>query len=80
MIICYPENTTRVMNAPADWDNTTIPVEGLPIVDAKLEDGTNVMMSVWLPTPDELEMLNNGGRVVLSILGEQHPIVSVEVQ
>ncbi len=40
----------------------------------------NVWQSAWEPTPRELELLNAGGAVVLSIVGGQPPVaLSVEL-
>lgn len=36
------------------------------------------MISVWKPTEQELEMLNKGGYITLTILGTQHPPVMIE--
>lgn len=38
----------------------------------------NVFQSSWEPTPQELELLNNGGRVILSCLAIQ-PFVAINV-
>lgn len=51
---------------------------GLPVLDAELE-GTPVMFTAWEPTPEELDLLNNGGHVRLAILGTQHPPVRLFV-
>jgi hypothetical protein len=40
----------------------------------------NAMVSAWEPTPQQLAMLNAGGRVHLRILGVQHPPVSLWVE
>lgn len=37
----------------------------------------NAMISVWEPTPQELAMLNAGGKICLQILGEVHPPVAL---
>jgi hypothetical protein len=39
----------------------------------------NQMQSVWKPTKEELEVLNNDGFVMLIVVGIQHPPVQVEV-
>ena len=52
---------------------------GLPIRDDRLEDGSPVMISAWEPTPNELAILNAGGRVVLSVIGSAHPPVALTV-
>jgi hypothetical protein len=52
---------------------------GLPIRDEKLEDGSPVMVSAWEPTPQELAILNAGGKVMLSVIGTAHPPVLLHV-
>ena len=57
---------------------------GLPLRDELISctvggDGTPAMVTVWFPTPDELERLNAGAPVHLRVLGEAHPPVIVEV-
>ena len=42
-------------------------------------DGNNVMVSAWQPTPDEMQMLLNGGSIHLHIWGDRHPPVFVGV-
>jgi hypothetical protein len=37
----------------------------------------NSMVSLWEPTPQQLAILNAGGKVALRILGEGHPPVSL---
>jgi hypothetical protein len=39
----------------------------------------NLMTSVWLPTAEELEVLNKGGFVMLRVVGIAHPPVLVDV-
>ncbi|MBO9099988.1 MULTISPECIES: hypothetical protein [unclassified Rhizobium] len=57
---------------------------GLPLRDAVVDCGvggecTPVMMTAWLPTPDELERLNAGAGVILTVHGTMHPPVMIEV-
>ena len=35
--------------------------------------------SAWVPTPEELEALNNGEHIVLCVLGASHPPVMLNV-
>lgn len=42
--------------------------------------GVNGMTSLWEPTPKELETLNAGGAVRLTILGTVHPPVLITTQ
>lgn len=52
---------------------------GLPIKDRMLPDGTRMMLSAWEPTPQELEILNAGGKILLSVMGSVHPPVMLQV-
>jgi hypothetical protein len=38
------------------------------------------MISVWKPTPEELEALNKGYHIALTIMGDVHPPVMMHVQ
>lgn len=45
-----------------------------------VEDGVfQFVVSYWKPTPEELELLNSNGHVVLMVHSGQHPPVNVEV-
>ena len=49
--------------------------DDLPALQTKDDTtGRETVTSVWKPTPEELEILNNGGCVCLSILGGQPPV------
>lgn len=41
---------------------------------------TNTFVSSWEPTPRELERLNAGGRVLLYVMGKEHPPVLIDVE
>lgn len=45
----------------------------LRVVDAIYPDGTKGVISYWMPTPDDLERLNNGGGIYLIVLGAIAP-------
>jgi hypothetical protein len=51
---------------------------GLPVRDEMFGEDP-CMTSAWLPTPAELEALNNGAAVHVKLLGTQHPPILVEV-
>lgn len=72
MLINRIAGATRIMGADQDE------FRNLPIRD-KLIDGVNYMGSSWQPTPDELERLNQGAAVYLTIQGERHPPVILTV-
>ena len=41
-------------------------------------DGVNVMVSAWEPSPEQLKILNAGGKVVLMVIGTVHPPVALD--
>lgn len=51
---------------------------GLPVRDEVI-DGQHQMTTAWEPTPSELEALNNGSSVHVTILGNSHPPIKVGV-
>ena len=77
MIPARINGCTRVLGAPPGWnEQTDRHCAGLPIRDES--DGTvSTMTSAWEPTPAELAVLNNGGKVYLRIVGTGHPPVMV---
>ena len=57
---------------------------GLPLRDELINDavtgeGTPSMVTAWLPTPKELEILNAGGAVHVRLYGTGHPPIMVTV-
>jgi hypothetical protein len=77
MIPVRIKGCTRVLGAPEGWTpDSSGPCVGLAIRDGKAGD-MPVMESAWEPTPAELAVLNNGGRVYLRIVGAGHPPVMV---
>jgi hypothetical protein len=57
---------------------------GLPVRDELVNDSvtgpnTPVMVTAWMPTPDELAALNAGAPVHLRIVGTGHPPVMIGV-
>lgn len=73
MDIVTPKNATRVLAENQDE------YLNLPIVDAPMKNGANVMLSLWRPTPEELQAINDGACVTLGIVGRQHPPVMIFV-
>lgn len=59
---------------------------GLPVKDVVLYDAAAsvrqevpAMLTLWHPTPEDLKKLNEGGGIVLTVLGSAHPPVNMEV-
>lgn len=72
---------TRYLGAPKGWDpNEHGDCCHLSIADIVLPPGLNAMRSRWEPTPAELEILNAGGSIELTVLGHLHPPVWLEVR
>lgn len=70
---------TRVLNAPVGWDKDRDGFCGtLPIRDERTTAG-ETMVSVWLPTQEEIERIQQGAPIYLYIVGTVHPPVSVSV-
>lgn len=51
--------------------------DDLPIRDETLDDGSNLMVSEWRLDEEQLEVLKNGGRIYLGIMGIVHPPVMI---
>jgi hypothetical protein len=57
---------------------------GLPIRDEILNcsvggEDTPAMVTAWIPTPEELALLNAGASVHVRIIGTGHPPIMVDV-
>lgn len=80
MLIGRISGATRYLGAPAGWDPATQGECGaLAIRDVEYQPGENVMVSAWLPTPDEVARIQAGQPVYLWIFGTGHPPVSLSV-
>lgn len=47
--------------------------------DHAIEKQVPSLNTVWKPTPEELEILNNGGVITIELLARQHPPILVGV-
>jgi hypothetical protein len=76
MEIARIKNATRVIGKSQGY-------LGLPIRDEIINEATNglshSMTTAWIPTPKELEKLNQGASVHVTILGVNHPPMIVTV-
>jgi len=79
MIPCRIPKATRYLGAPIGWKpDEHGDCAHLAIRDMATAAGP-AMMSLWEPTPAELERLNAGAKVSLLIVGNVHPPVSLGV-
>ncbi len=60
--------------APRGWTEANGACGTLPIIYRKDAHDNDECVSAWQPTPDELRMLNDGGYVILSVIGWQVPV------
>lgn len=76
MIIGVVEGFTRRLGPPPGVSDDDCSV--LHIRDVPTKFG-NQMVSVWEPTPKEVELLASGAKIYLFIYGVAHPMVSIAV-
>lgn len=72
------KSNNRVLGAPNGWDQNAVECGALPITDCDFE-GVPAVASYWRPTAEELKALNDGGLVVLFVLGRTMPPVAIDV-
>lgn len=70
------ENHTRIIGKGQGYI-------GLPLRDVVENctvngDGTPAMQTAWLPTPKEIEAINAGAPIILTVIGNAHPPVRIE--
>lgn len=70
MISARIANATRRLGAPTGWDEAR---DGVCVGLDVLIDG-NAFTSCWEPTADELERLNAGAKIYLTVVGGQPPV------
>jgi hypothetical protein len=49
------------------------------VIDLPPHGSLNSMVSVWEPTPAEIEAISKGAKIYVSIIGVSHPPISVTV-
>jgi hypothetical protein len=75
------ERENRLIGAPANWDPVTDgPCGALSVYDWRDPDtGHNWMISRWELEEGDLEKLQSGAPIFLSIIGQFHPVVCVSI-
>lgn len=69
--------TRELAKGQDEYSNLCIKDE---IVDVEGVGVCASMVSAWEPTPQQIAMINAGGRIHLRILGEVHPPISLWVE
>lgn len=68
------ETQDEFLTLPVRAGNVTVTISG----DGEVAD-VPAMTSGWVPTPEELDILNRGGYIELTVLGHQHPPIMLNV-
>ena len=79
MIAASIEGRTRYLGKPRDWMPERDGHCGSLAIRDEMSDAGPMMASAWEPTPEELERLKAGAKVILRVLGGMHPPVAVAV-
>jgi len=72
MKIGKPKDCTRIIGAPANWDEADGECSALPVVDIPTDIG-NCMVSEWYPDEQELALLRAGMPIHLWVYGGYTP-------
>lgn len=65
----------RTIGPPRTWDGECGTIFVTDAVDTL--SGMNIMYTVYKPTAEDLEVLNNGGVLRLGIMGTTHPVFNM---
>ena len=74
----HPSNNL-VLGAPAGWDQAQLPCDALAVTRTEVQ-GQPAIVSYWEPMPEEIALLQVGGKVALWVFGTGHPPVVVGVE
>lgn len=77
MLIAMIEGATRVCGKSQGYIG--LPIRDETTIDRTNGDVCNIMHTAWEPTPEELEALQNGGKVIISIIGLNPQPIMVNV-
>lgn len=71
----------RTIGPPKTWDQELDGECGTIFVTDAIDtmSGMNFMYTVFVPTAEDLEALNNGGALRLGIMGSAHPVFNMAV-
>jgi hypothetical protein len=71
--------STRVLGAPAGWNQAELPCGAIAIAD-RVEGTLRTVTTHWRPTAEELALLNAGGLVAVTMPGITLPPMRLEVE
>ena len=70
------KHTNSILGAPKGNEN----VIDLPITRLKYEDGSNAIESCWELSKEELEIVNQTGKIYFVCMGVTHPPILLSVE
>jgi len=73
------DGANMTLGAPKNWKPGDLPVADLAIRAEQMFEGVQMMSSAWSPDPDELERIEEGAPIILTVIGSNHPVVAVSV-
>jgi hypothetical protein len=74
MEVATIRGATHNPGAPVGWTEANGACGTLPIIFRRDAHGNQESVSAWKPTAEELKMLQDGGFVILSVIGWQMPV------
>lgn len=74
----HPSNT-KVLGAPKNWDQKELPCTALPVTETDIE-GIPAIKAYFKPTPEEIEIILQGGYVCLWVIGTTTAPVSLTAE
>lgn len=79
MIPVKIKNADTALGKPSNWDASTKEDCGTLFIRRDKKGGLPIMLSAWKPSASELEILRDGGTLILGVLGTSHPPVTIYV-
>lgn len=72
-------NHTRALGAPSNWDPERDGRCGVLHIRDEVHGRMPIMVSAWTPSELERARIAEGHPVILTVIGNAHPPVSIEV-
>ncbi|RUW55610.1 hypothetical protein EOA32_00905 [Mesorhizobium sp. M1A.F.Ca.ET.072.01.1.1] len=77
MLIAHIEGCTRVCGKSQGY--LGLPVRDETIIDKASGEVVNLMHTAWEPTPDEIEKIKNGAKIIVSVIGNNPQPIMLNV-
>lgn len=75
------KDANAMFGAPKEWNDekTGVHCQTLHVKTGEDANGNHVIVSAWIPSPEEIEAIKNGHAVILIVYGYGHPAVTLGV-